>query len=104
MTRNIGGLWNIVQTNATCAVAVTPGMGPDGAFTLEGEQLGSNVHGYGAGHIANNMVSFVINWDNNTAGAYNGAFDDGGTINGSTFDLKNPGSFAGWHSSKAFTA
>jgi hypothetical protein len=33
---------------------------------------------------------------------YSGAFDGAGFIHGSTFDVKNPGSFAGWHSSKAF--
>jgi hypothetical protein len=30
------------------------------------------------------------------------AFDAQVRINGSTFDLKNPGSFAGWHSDRTF--
>lgn len=58
--------------------------------------------GGGGGHVSGDFVGFVINWDNNTAGAYNGAFDAQGRINGSTFDLKNPGSVAGWHSDRTF--
>jgi hypothetical protein len=52
--------------------------------------------------VAGNFVSFVINWDNNTAGAYNGSFDGQGRIFGASFDLKNPGSTAEWHSDRTF--
>ena len=102
MARNIAGFWRIIQTNAEVVVFVTTVPVPDGAFTIEGIQSGSNVHGKGAGHVDGDFVGFVINWDNQTAGAYNGAFDGQGQINGSTFDLKNPGTFAGWHSDKTF--
>jgi hypothetical protein len=103
MARDIGGLWKIIQTNAQAVVSVTHVSQPDGAFTMQALQDGNNVPGKGGGHVAaDGSVSFVINWDNNTAGAYNGAFDGQGQINGSTFDLKNPGAFAGWHSSTKF--
>jgi hypothetical protein len=101
MARDIGGLWKIIQSNAEVVASVTHVSQPDGAFTLEAIQ-GNGVHGGGGGQVNGDFVGFVINWDNSTAGAYNGAFDGQGRINGSTFDLKNPGSFAGWHSDRTF--
>jgi hypothetical protein len=100
MARSITGLWKIIQTNAEVVVSVSSQ--PDGAFTLSALQIGNDVSGGGGGHLNGDFVSFVINWNNNTAGAYNGAFDQAGRINGSTFDLKNPGSVAGWHSDRTF--
>jgi hypothetical protein len=102
MARDIGGLWRIIQSNAEVVVSVTHVSQPNGAFTVDALQSGNNVHGGGGGNVNGNFVGFVINWDNDTAGAYNGAFDGEGRINGSTFDLKNPGSFAGWHSDRTF--
>ena len=52
--------------------------------------------------VTNDFIHFTVDWINGTEGAYSGAFDGAGFIHGSTFDVKNPGSFAGWHSSKAF--
>ena len=102
MARDIGGLWKILQTNAEVVVSVTHVSQPDGAFTVEAIQ-GNGVHGRGGGSVSgNDFVGFVINWDNDTAGAYNGAFDAQGRINGSTFDLKHPASVAGWHSDRTF--
>jgi hypothetical protein len=102
MARDIGGLWRIIQSNATVVVSVAHVSQPNGAFTVDALQDGNNVHGRGGGNVNGDFVGFVINWDNNTAGAYNGAFDTNGQINGSTFDLRNPGSFAGWHSDRTF--
>jgi hypothetical protein len=65
-------------------------------------QLGNGVRGAGAGHVNGDFVGFVINWDNNTAGAYNAAFDAQGQLHGATFDLRNPGSTAEWHSDRTF--
>lgn len=102
MARDIGGLWKLIQTNAEVVVSVTHVSQPDGAFSVDAIQIANGVHGGGGGHVSGDFVGFVINWDNNTAGAYNGAFDAQGRINGSTFDLKNPGSVAGWHSDRTF--
>jgi hypothetical protein len=102
MARDIGGLWKILQSNGDSIINVTHVSQPDGAFGAEAIQLGNGVHGGGGGHVAGNFVSFVINWDNNTAGAYNGSFDGQGRIFGASFDLKNPGSTAEWHSDRTF--
>ena len=102
MARKIGGLWRIIQSNAEVVVTVMHAPQPEGAFTIEGLQLGNNVHGRGGGNVEDNRVGFIINWDNNTAGAYNGAFDEQGRLFGATFDLKNPGSTAEWHSDRTF--
>ena len=77
-------------------------IGPDRAFALEAQQGNGEITGAGSGNVTNEFVNFVINWTNETRGAYNGAFDEQGFIHGSTFDVRHPGSFTGWHSSKAF--
>jgi hypothetical protein len=102
MARDIGGLWKIIQSNTEVVVSVTHVHQPDGVFTVDALQLGNSVRGSGGGNVNGEFVGFVINWDNSTAGAYNGAFNAQGQINGSTFDLKHPGSFAGWHSDRTF--
>jgi hypothetical protein len=102
MARNIAGLWKILQTNAEVVVSVSPVSQPSGAFALSSLQIGNNVSGSGGGHVDGDFVSFAINWTNNTAGAYNGAFDQSGHLNGSTFDLRNPSSTAGWKSDRSF--
>jgi hypothetical protein len=102
MARDIGGLWKIVQSNGDSIISVTHVSQPDGAFAADAIQLGNGVHGGGGGHVTGNFVGFIINWDNNTSGAYNGSFDEHGQIFGATFDLRNPGSTAEWHSDKTF--
>jgi hypothetical protein len=102
MARNIGGLWKIIQPTVEVVVFVTQVPQPEGAFTIEGLQVGPNVRGSGGGNVAGNTVSFVLNWQNDTAGSYHGAFDGQGRIFGATFDLKNPGSTAEWHSDRTF--
>ena len=103
MARDIGGLWKIIQTaGGDSFVSVTHVAQPDGAFTVQAQQIGPGVQGFGGGHVSGDFVSFIINWDNQTAGAYNGSFDGNGVINGSTFDLRHPESVAGWHSDRAF--
>lgn len=56
MARNIAGFWRIIQTNAEVVVFVTTVPVPDGAFTIEGIQSGSNVHGKGP------ATWMVISW------------------------------------------
>jgi len=103
MSRDIGGLWKIIQSpGGDSIISVSPVSQPGGAFTASAIQLGNGVHGAGGGHVDGDFVSFVINWQNNTAGVYNGSFDGQGRIFGATFDLKNPGSTAEWHSDRTF--
>jgi hypothetical protein len=108
MARDIGGLWKIIQPNGESFVTVSHVSQPDGAFTLEAQQVANGVRGRGGGNVTREFpdqgerVSFVINWDNHTAGAYTGAFDGQGHIFGSTFDLLHPGSTAEWHSDRTF--
>jgi hypothetical protein len=101
MARNIAGLWKIIQTNdAEVVVFVT--MEANDFLNVDAIQTGPGVHGRGRGHKDDVFVSFTIDWDNQTRGAYNGAFDAQGRINGSTFDVAHPDSFAGWHSDRTF--
>ena len=102
MARDIGGLWKIVQSNGDSIINVAHVSQPDGAFTAEAMQLANGVHGAGGGHVSGNFVSFTINWQNNTAGAYTASFDGGGRLFGATFDIRNPGSTAEWHSDRTF--
>jgi hypothetical protein len=101
--RDIHGLWDIIQTNGfVVPINVANFNKSDGSFSLEAEQGAGGVRGNGNGNVRGEMVDFIVNWDNQTRGAYHGAFGQDGVINGSTFDLANPGSFAGWHSSRSF--
>jgi hypothetical protein len=102
VARDIDGLWNIIQSNGFVVPIHVDPIAPDGAFTLEAQQGNGGVSGTGAGNVTDDFVNFVINWTNDTKGAYNGSFDEQGFIHGSTFDIRHPGHFAGWHSSKAF--
>ncbi len=85
MARDIGGLWKIQQSNGDSIISVSHVSQPDGAFTANAIQLGNGVHGSGGGHVEGNFVGFIINWQNNTAGAYNGSFDGQGRIFGAAF-------------------
>ena len=104
MAHNIVGLWDIIQDNGfTVPVNIDSFKPQDGSFTLHAEQGGgSNVTGTGDGRVENDLVHFVITWNNQTQGAYNGAFDARGIIHGATFDVKHPESAAKWHSSRSF--
>jgi hypothetical protein len=102
VARDIAGLWDIIQTNNFVVPINIDPVKPDGSFTLHAEQGQGEVSGPGEGHVNGNLVNFLVNWTNGTTGAYNGAFDEHGVINGSTFDIKHPGAFAGWHSSRGF--
>ena len=104
MARHIGGMWKIIQEGGTDSVVhVSHVAEPDGAFTVDAVQDDTNVHGFGGGHVSGDFVGFVINWDDGTAGAYSAGFDGPGMLRGATFDLKNPGSSAEWHSDKPFS-
>jgi hypothetical protein len=102
--RNIIGLWDAIQTAGGRATIDIDTVRPDGTFTLEAQHSGGAVTGNGDGRFLDNdrQVHFTVNWNNNTQGAYIGAFDANGVLNGSTFDMKNPESHARWHSSRAF--
>jgi hypothetical protein len=106
---DIRGMWTIEQSrggNSTVFVTqvfqtLFRNQPPGLSITA---QQGDGTAGNGTGFVNNtdNTVSFFINWDNNTAGHYNGSFDDQGRLFGATYDAKNPGSTAEWHSSKTF--
>ncbi len=101
--RNIQGLWEIVQTNGfKVALDVGPINQQNGSFQATAFQEGNQVNGNGSGNVNGDFMHFTITWDNGTQGAYNGAFDAQGFINGASFDVKHPDSVAGWRSSKSF--
>jgi hypothetical protein len=102
VARNIAGLWDLVQGNSLPVTVNIDSVKEDGTFTLEAQHNGDTVRGHGSGTVRGDEVHFTINWSNNTQGAYIGAFDGGGFLNGSTFDIKNPQVHAGWKSSRAF--
>ena len=100
--RNIAGLWDILQSNGFDVPIDVRELKPDGSFRLDAEQKPGGVTGSGDGHVDGDLVNFTITWTNGSTGSYNGAFDTQGVIRGSTFDIKHPGAFAGWHSSRGF--
>jgi hypothetical protein len=105
MARDISRFWKIIQSNGDSwvFVGVHQQFGPLlEEFSIEAVQIANEVRGSGNGFVNGDSVFFTIVWDNNTAGSYQGAFDAAGRINGSTFDLRNPSSVAGWHSDKTF--
>jgi hypothetical protein len=102
MARKFDGLWEIIQTNGfTVPVNVGPVDSATQKFTLQALENGS-VTADGSGNVDGDFVHFIITWNTNSQGAYNGTFNDQGVLNGSTFDVKTPGAVAGWHSSKSF--
>jgi hypothetical protein len=101
--RDIVGLWDAIQTNGFVATINVDFVAPQGQFGIHAEHSEGTVHGQGIGQlIGSDQLHFTITWDNSTVGAYHGAFDDGDFINGSAFDIKNPGNVAGWRSSRSF--
>jgi hypothetical protein len=86
-------------TQPTLFGGVVPGIFALFAWQVDNPQI----TGQGAGMVTQSgLVNFNISWSNGTDGAYQGAFDEQGHLNGSTFDLKNPGTFAGWHTDQTF--
>jgi hypothetical protein len=102
VARNIVGLWVINQSNGASVNIDVDRVNNDGSFTLEANHSGGAVTGNGAGNMHGNELHFTINWNNNTQGAYIGAFGPDGFLNGSTFDIRNPNSHASWRSNRAF--
>lgn len=102
MGHDIRGLWDANQTNGFVVTVNVDPVQPDGSFTIQAEHSKGSVTGSGAGHVKGDRVDFTITWNNGTQGAYNGTFNAQGFIQGATFDVMHPESFAGWSSSKAF--
>jgi hypothetical protein len=102
MARDLTQLWEAIQTNGPRVVIDIDQVSPDGTFNLEGSHSNGSVKGSGSGELRPDRISFTINWDNNTRGAYQGFFAPDNFINGSTFDVNNPSSVAGWRSSRDF--
>jgi hypothetical protein len=102
MARDLTRLWEAVQTNGARVVVDIDQIGPDGKFGLEASHSNGSVRGSGSGELPGDQILFVIQWNNNTRGSYQGFFAADHFINGSTFDLMNPSVVAGWRSSMAF--
>jgi hypothetical protein len=103
MAHNIARLWVLTQTNNATVDIDINAVNDDGTFNLQANHSGGAVTGSGPGRIVGDQqVFFTITWSDNTQGAYNGVFGPDGFLNGSTFDVKHPGSFAGWRSNMAF--
>ena len=106
MARNLTDLWDLIQTNGARVTIDIDQVRPDGKFDLEASHSNGSVRGKGSGELRRDSIGeeilFTITWGNNTQGAYQGRFDGGNFLNGSTFDVKNPTSHAGWRSDRAF--
>ena len=102
MARNLTQLLEAIQTNGARVVVDIDQVRPDGTFDLEASHGNGSVRGRGSGELRSDQILFVVNWNNNTRGSYQGAFASDHFINGSTFDMNNPSSVAGWRSSVAF--
>ena len=102
MARNITQLWEAIQTTGHHVVIDIDQVGPDGKFNVEASHSNGSVKGSGPGELRGDQISFVIDWDNQTKGSYQGFFAPDNFINGSAFDVKNPSSVAGWRSNRAF--
>lgn len=102
MARNITQLWEAIQTTGHHVVIDIDQVRQDGSFDVEASHSNGTVTGRGSGRLDGNRVFFNIRWGNNTEGAYHGEFGPDNFLNGSTFDVKNPSSFAGWRSNIAF--
>jgi hypothetical protein len=102
MARNLTQLWEAIQTNGARVVVDIDTIRADGKFDLEASHSNGTVRGAGSGELRGDQIFFVINWNNNTRGSYQGAFGPDNFLNGSSFDLNNPSSVAGWRSSRAF--
>lgn len=103
MARNIEGMWQLNQTNAEVMLNVDFLTPARDEFKVDARDLGGNVDGAGGGRIEGFNVDFTITWMNGTKGRYQGTFDADNFLFGSTFDVKNPGSFAGWRSAEPFS-
>ena len=95
-------LWDVIQTNGAIVVMDIDTIMPDGSFSLDASHSNGAVVGNGQGKVTQRDISFTVNWSDGTRGVYQGEFDGGGQIHGSTFDAAHPESVAGWKSSRAF--
>jgi hypothetical protein len=104
MARNLTQLWEAIQTTGHHVVIDIDQVRPDGTFNLEASHTNGSVRGSGSGELRPDpdRIFFIINWNNNTRGSYQGFFAPDNFINGSTFDVNNPSIVAGWRSNKAF--
>jgi hypothetical protein len=93
MARNLTQLWEAIQTTGHHVVIDIDQVRP---------HSNGSVKGSGSGELRPDQIFFVINWNNNTRGSYQGFFGPDNFINGSTFDVNNPSSVAGWRSNRAF--
>src|SRR5687768_11167219 len=98
--RDVRGNWQLRQTNGFVVDVSIPFVNTDGSFPVTATHTNGSVRGSGfgrvGGDIAGDDFQFRVGWSNGTEGAYIGVFDTGGVINGSTFDVQNPSSTAGW--------
>jgi hypothetical protein len=75
-----------------------PTIEPGYSVTFIGRgDYGSTV-GSVTGFLHNDRIQFIVNWDNGTIGSYHGGISSDGHVFGETYDMKNPGSVAGWQS------
>jgi hypothetical protein len=59
----------------------------------------SEMKGTISGSIEGYAVNLKVQWDNGPIGKYDGSVNADGIASGTTYDIKNPGSSAGWSSS-----
>ena len=98
---NVQGQWDAIQTNSAVAHFNIQAQRPDGSIIGTGRQ-DNGVVGAGFGSVGNGQFVFQIQWTNGTEGLYSGVLDNERVLRGSTFDVANPSSFAGWFNNKAF--
>ena len=103
MARDITQLWEAIQTTGHHVVIDIDQVRPDGTFDLEASHSNGSVKGRGSGELRSDRIFFIIDWNNNTRGSYQGFFDPDNFINGSAFDVNNPSSVAGWRSNRDFS-
>jgi hypothetical protein len=105
--RDIRGKWQLRQSNNFVVDVTVALVNADGSFAVTADHSNGTVKGAGFGRlggvtVGGDEIHFRIGWGNGTEGAYNGVFDPSGTIHGSTFDVQNPTSTAGWTSLRSF--
>ena len=100
---DVQGQWEAIQTNNFVAELNIRPRRSDGSFPGTGTHTNGTVRGAGFGSVRDGQFDFRIAWSNGTEGAYIGTFDNQGRLNGATFDVNHPESFAGWQSSVAFS-
>jgi hypothetical protein len=79
---------NLTQSKGAISGTARYEFGPPGFITNGTVAAGSNISG--------SQFHVVIQWDNNTRGAYNGTFTSAGYLSGTTCDELHPNSCASW--------